>query len=225
MTLKEQFDSYGQWKTQFIIEGQKYGGMHSYKGDPRIRDFFAWCDKHESILELGSCEGGHTALLSEKAQSVIGIEGKEHLIKRAQFAMQALGISNCEFRKANFDECISISGILESPVDAVFCSGILYHLKSPWNLIKEISKVTDRLYLATHYATEKDAFCVGYCGKFMEDGSPDDWAGITPYAFWFTLPSLMDCLEDNGFHVEHIMDWKKFGTSPYPMAGMFCRRK
>jgi hypothetical protein len=225
MTLKEQFDSHGKWKTQFIINGEKYGGKNSYKDDPRIKDFFSWCDQYDTILELGSCEGGHTAPLAKNARMIIGLEGKQHLIDRSRFAMETLGITNCRFYKADLDLVRLADFTNQETIDAVFCSGILYHLKEPWGLIKEISTITDRLYLATHYTEERNAFCCGYWGKFMEDGSADDWAGMTPWAFWFTLPSLLDCLKDSGFHVEHIMDWKKFGDSPHPMTGLFCRKE
>ena len=204
---------------------EHYGGKHSYKGDPRIKDFFSWCDQYDTILELGSCEGGHTALLAEKAKLVLGVEGKDHLIGRALFAMEALGIHNVNFHKASLDEGINLASFHLTKVDAVFCSGLLYHLNRPWKLIREIAEITDRFYLATHCATERDACCCGYWGKFMEDGSSDDWAGITPWAFWFTLPSLLDCLKDAGFKIEHTTFWNKFGDSPFPMVSIFCRKE
>lgn len=223
MTLQDEFKSYGDWKTQFIIAGEKYGGPHSYEGDPRIRDFYSWCPDHRRILELGSCEGGHTALLAPHCDSIHCIEGKEYLVKRARFIAQVMGFNNVTFEQHDF-ETWSLLNLKPRTFDVIFCSGLLYHLSRPWELLAHCHYLSHQLYLATHY-TETNEQKYPHDGKFVPDGGSDAWSGMTPNAFWFTLPGLISCLEDCGYEVAWKNDWKKFGPSPYPMVSLFCRSK
>ena len=41
--------------------------------------------------------------------------------------------------------------------DAIFCSGLLYHLPEPWRLIDAFAGASSRIFIWTHYTLENDA--------------------------------------------------------------------
>ena len=98
--------------------------------------------------------------------------------------------------------------------DAVFCSGLLYHLPQPWELLNQLTAVRPHLFLWTHCAMEQDADigCGRYRGRKQGEGGLDEpLSGLSPDSFWPTLGSLVNMLTDAGFglvkilsnHLEH----------------------
>src|SRR3954470_2070549 len=120
------------WVTQFQVGGRTYGGKVSFEGDMRVRRLFEAFPNIKSILELGSLEGGQTFEMTKRpGVSVLGLEGRDYNIEKAQFAQKALKVKHAKFVHANLeDQPLSAYG----KFDAVFCSGLLYHLPRPWDL-------------------------------------------------------------------------------------------
>jgi len=124
------FAKHAPWVTRFRIGGDDYGGSFDALNDPRL-DFF--CDAFPTarrILELGSLEGGHTIGLAQRpgVEQVLGIEGRAANLARALVAKEILQIGNVDFVQANL-ETIDLSQF--GRFDAVYCSGLLYHLPEP----------------------------------------------------------------------------------------------
>lgn len=153
-----------------------------------------------SILDLGSLEGGQTFQLAKHPDvHIIGVEGRQNNIEKAKFVQQLLGLKNVEFIKADLeiDKLFPLGKF-----DAVFCSGLLYHLSEPWKLIQEIKETSKKLFIWTHYSTENKANKIvkGFCGSWYEEGGPNEpLSGLSPKSFWVTLPSLKDMLRQYGF--------------------------
>ena len=197
--LEREFERRGPWLTGFSINGKLYGGKFWYGFDERIHMFFEAFPDASKILDLGILEGGQTFELAKKpGVSVIGIEGREENFDRASFVREVLGLDNVQLVLADLEkEDLDYLG----PFDAVFCSGTLYHLPRPWELIAKLSRVTSNLFVWTEYALEKDATkIVGneYRGLwYREPLSPA--SGLSPKSFWPTIGSLCSMLWHNGF--------------------------
>lgn len=208
LDLGREFEKRGPWVTKFVIDGEAFGGDFDPSADPRVRLFFKWFPDAKEILEFGSLEGGHTFNLAQRSgvQRVMGIEARRANRERAVWIQQLLGISNVEFRIANLEE---IDLATFGRFDALFCSGVLYHLPEPWDLVNQFSKVSQNVFIWTHYADEHQANEIvnGYSGKsYQEAGKSDPLSGLSPVSFWPTLSSLIKMLTVNGYHSIHILE-------------------
>lgn len=199
--LERQFRALGPWVTKFVIDGVSYGGGYYTMRDGRITQFKEAFPHAESILELGSLEGGHTVALRrlERVRRVVAIEARQANIERARFIQGLLDLTNVEFVQGDL-ETFDIAMV--GRFDAVFCVGLLYHLTAPWALVERIAGVSRNLFLWTHYASDDKANLVanGYRGiSRPEGGTSDPLSGLSPSAFRPTLSSLQQMLADHGF--------------------------
>ena len=199
--LEAEFEKRKPWVTKFVINGMAYGGNLNLIEDMRLRQFFECFPQAQTILELGSLEGGHTFGLAQRStvKRVLGIEGRQANVNKAVFVQDLLGTKNVEFALANL-ESADLSSF--GKFDVVFCSGLLYHLPEPWKLISQISGVSPNLFIWTHYAHENQATetAHGYRGwRYQEHGLADPLSGMSADSFWPTLDSLYAILKDHGF--------------------------
>jgi SAM-dependent methyltransferase len=221
--LAERFDELRPWFTRFEVDGVRLGGANSYQGDNRIKLFFEWVGQPESILELGSLEGGHSVQLASPdfVKRLLGLEARAKNIERARLAAEVVGRGNIEFGQADLDQA---SLERYGRFDAVFCAGLLYHLMQPWRLLKEIAKVTDCVFLDTHYSETEDVTIDGYVGSLYAEGQPADHeyryadtdvlSGLSDSSFWMTLPCITETLSRSGLVVRHeltVPDWDGYG--------------
>lgn len=206
--LDEEFEKRSPWVTKFIIDGKEFGGDFDALNDKRLEWFFQYFPDASTILELGSLEGGHTIGLSQRPQvkRVLGIEGRESNMHKAQFVQQLLNIDNIEFINANLEKTNLMRW---GQFDAVFCAGLLYHLPNPWSLIEQISQVSKNLFIWTHYAdpAKADKVVNGYRGMlYQEGGAVDPLSGMSASSFWPTLGALTEMLKHHGFTAINIIE-------------------
>jgi SAM-dependent methyltransferase len=212
--LKDRFDALGPWYTRFDFEGESLVGEHSYADDYRIPLFFEWLGERTTILELSSFEGGHSLRLAKPnfVERLLGLEGRPELIERAELAVEVLGRGNIEMKRADLDK----DGLEHlGKFDAVFCAGLLYHLTEPWRLIAEIGKVTDNLFLDTHFSDTEQVRIGDYVGSWHNEGGySDPLSGLSESSFWMTLPCLKRTIGEAGLVVRHeqiVEDWAGSG--------------
>jgi len=203
--LEAGFDRLAPWVTRFTIEGHDYGGALSFDDDPRISQFIARFPAVATVLELGSLEGGQTFQLARRLNAtIVAIEGRADNLARAKWVQELIGATNVTFLEADLERTpLSSFGSF----DAVFCSGLLYHLPEPWRLIDGLATTSPRVFIWTHYSCDEDADLerAGIRGRwYVEQGLSDPLSGLSPRSFWMTLPSLVARLERNGFRVEII---------------------
>lgn len=208
LNLEEEFERRKPWVTKFVIGGREYGGDFDPTNDPRVPMFFKWFPEAREILEFGSLEGGHTFNLANnpKVKRVVALEARLSNLERAVFVQQLLGITNIEFKVANLEE-IELAPF--GKFDALFCSGLLYHLPEPWKLISQFSKLSMNLFIWTHYADDDQAneTVNGYTGRlYKEAGISDPLSGLSNVSFWPTLGSLIKMLTMNGYRTIHIVE-------------------
>lgn len=81
-----------------------------------------------SVLDLGCGEGLYALEFAQHGAQVVGIEGREASVAKADFARRALGLNNVRFVQADVN---AIEVAQYGRFDVVICSGILYHLDKP----------------------------------------------------------------------------------------------
>jgi hypothetical protein len=199
--LASKFAKLAPWIFRFRIDGADYGGALNVTKDARVDQFFRFAPTARTILDLGALEGAHTFRLAEHSgvKRVLAIEGRERNLRKARFVQELLGVRNAEFAQANLEKTdVAAFG----KFDAVFCSGLIYHLPEPWNLIARLSAVAPRLFIWTHYATDAEAKVVsgGLRGKiYPEGGLEEPLSGLSPNSTWLTLKSLISSLTASGY--------------------------
>lgn len=207
--LKEKFAKLAPWIFQFRIDGADYGGGISAVGDVRVKQFFRFVPEAATILELGSLEGAHSFILAQHpgVKRVVALEGREANLRKARFVQELLQVGNVEFAQTNLEHAELTSF---GRFDAVFCSGLLYHLPKPWKLIEQLPAVASRLFIWTQYAAETEAYDVGHGlrGKIHgEGGSDEPLSGLSPTATWLTLDSLRGVLTASGYRKIEIIHY------------------
>ena len=196
------------WITQFLIDGRPVGGEYPAYADAAIDQFFESFPDARSVLELGSLEGSHTFALARHPgdRHVLAVEGREYNVEKARFVQRATGVHNVQFVRGDLEELdLTAFGRFE----AIFCSGLLYHLPEPWKLVKRLSELSDNLFIRTHYALESNVNMLanGFPGyKFPESGYNDPCSGLSPSSFWPTLEGLQHLLAVNGFPFVTILE-------------------
>jgi hypothetical protein len=189
------------WVTQFTIEGREYGGHLPLMDDIRIEQFFQSFPSATEILELGSLEGAHTFALAMHpgVKRVIGVEGRRKNHQKARYVQKLLKIRNVSFQVANL-ETSDLTRL--GKFDAIFCSGILYHLPRPWELVERMSRVSDRVFVWTHYVEDDQASLIVEGlrgGPRREYGLDDPLSGLSDRSFWPTFDSLLEMFRRYGF--------------------------
>jgi len=194
------------WWFAFETDGHTFGGRVP-RDTNKVELFFDWAFRFgrvETILELGAHEGNHTLQLAggQGVRRVVALEGREDNVRRAQLVLEAFAPTNVEFRHYNLErfDPAEFTGF-----DAVFCSGLLYHLPEPWTLITKVAGICRFLYLDTHYAATEETLVGPYHGRWHQEG-PDSLSGLSPRSFWLTVKDLVLVLMENGFLLRYILD-------------------
>ncbi|MGB3443767.1 MAG: class I SAM-dependent methyltransferase [Actinophytocola sp.] len=194
------------WVNEFSFEGDRYANgsrvdyVLSQHSDARARDFFAAFPDARRILEIGALEGADTLALSRyPGVSILALEGRESNLRRAEFVLELHGVDNAEVRSADI-EAIDVAEL--GTFDAVLCAGLLYHVREPWTVLRDIARVAGGLFLSTHYwgSSELLENVDGYSVKPVREDHPEPQArGLAVDVRWLDRPSLMMALADAGF--------------------------
>jgi hypothetical protein len=219
------------WLAQFNFKGQLLGGSAVYEKDPRVADFLKWAPKESltHVLELASCEGGQSLGICQSpyVKTLHGLEGKPWLVERSRFIASTFKIP-ATYGVCNFDEDGYLDNLSKAKATITFCSGVLYHLVNPVKLLLALTGVSDYLYLATHYKNPPhEVTNMGYEGFTVgEIPGETSWSGIARHVFWFTLPSLIKCLNDLSWTIENMRTWQQWDAprDPHAMVSMMLKR-
>ena len=206
--LARAFARRGPWITRFEIAGHPYGGHFDSTADPRPEAFFRHFPEARRILELGSQEGGHTHKLASRpgVSRVVALEGRAASAERARFVMRCLGLGNVEVHVADLE---TAELARYGRFDAVFCSGVLYHVPEPWKLLEQIASVAPGLFLWTHYAADDraDTEAGGYRGlTWREGGLADPLSGLSATSFWPVLDDLLTMVRRSGLSDVEVLE-------------------
>lgn len=172
------------------------------------------------ILELGPLEGGHSYMFQKKgARKVIAIDANTRSFLKCLCIKEILKLDKVDFKLGDFMSFLKTDN---QKYDMVFASGVLYHMEEPIELIKLISKVTDKTLLWTQYYDEKiitahadlapkfspvqsfsyDGVTYEYAVQAYQDSL--NWAGFCggpkPVSKWLTRESILRALKHYGFN-------------------------
>ena len=158
-------------------------------------------------------EGLFSIELGRRGANVLGIEGREVHVARAEFARQAIGLGNVEFRLADVRQ---LSHEREGEFDLVLALGILYHLDAPdiFRFAQEMGEMCAGVaVIDTHYSLRAvsswDYGDAQYSGVTIREHDPADTPADRQRSFgsslgnlqsvWLTRHSLFNLLQRAGF--------------------------
>ena len=205
------FDALGPWITGFEFGGAQYGGQYRADTDSRVLRFISKFrerlaasnrgrDHPLRILECGCLEGGHTSVLAQAFPDaeITAVDVRETSLEKAKFILSASGIAKVQLIKENLDEP---SPALSQQYDAIFCVGLLYHLRDPAAFLARAAQATGFLWLSTIICAEPEATIVEreYRGRFLGETIEHPLAGVNWQSFLPTIGSLSDMLWSGGF--------------------------
>ena len=206
-----QFEALGPWITGFEFGGLHYGGQYRADTDSRVLRFITRFrerlaassggqERPVRILECGCLEGGHTRVLAQAfpEAEITAVDVRETSLEKAKFILSASGITNVRFSKENLNEP---SAALTQQYDAIFCVGLLYHLRQPAEFLARVAQAADFLWLSTIICAEPEATVVEgqYRGRLFGEAVEHPLSGVNPQSFQPTIGSLADMLWAAGF--------------------------
>jgi len=145
----------GSWKSALPAEyGLTTGTREGFHRDPRVHWVASLLPNQfqgMEILELGPFEGYDSRLFEQLgAGKVLAIEGNNINFLKCLVLKHVLGLKTC-FLHGGFLNYIRNT---ERRFDLVWASGVLYHSEDPLELLEQIGRKTDRLFLWTHYYSD-----------------------------------------------------------------------
>ena len=106
--------------------------------------------KRVRLADVGCLEGGYAVEFARVGFNVLGIEIRESNFAACNFVKSKTNLPNLQFVK---DDAWNITRY--GMFDAIFCSGLLYHLDKPKQFLHTLSGITNKIViLQTHFATE-----------------------------------------------------------------------
>ena len=207
----------GDWSSTLPKElGDLQAGASALFDDARIH----WVAEqwngleHQTILELGPLEAGHTYMLERYgAASVLAIEANTRAYLKCLVVKELLHLQRSKFLCGDFIEFLRRS---PSQFDACIASGVLYHMRNPVELIELISKASDRVLIWTHYYdpnlledtrftahTEAEQAGFKHTLHRYEYRAALGWSGFcggsAPYCNWLSREDILQSLKHFGF--------------------------
>jgi SAM-dependent methyltransferase len=203
----DEFYSLAPWVNAIDFEGRRWVGVTANSipteaqrtvRKSRVNEFSEFF-RDVSVLELGALEGNDTMALALISSNVLAVEGREENLKRASFVIDLHGISNVTLIQADLDGAPLIDF---GHFDVTYCTGLLYHLRYPTYLLNQIARVSDSLFLQTHYwvPREEGIRSDDHSGAWCTEDYPETrLRGLGAQSRWLSRPFLFDALRSAGF--------------------------
>lgn len=212
----------GEWYARLPppLENLKAGDGRVFE-DPRIAWLGGKLDNIDSlhVLECGPHEGAHTFMLEQLGvASILSIEANTHAFLRCLVLKELLALKRSRFMIGDFVSYLR-NGI---HYDLVVASGVLYHLVNPVEAIALISKITDQVYIWSHYYDENKVKARPLLAHHFQSSAPTEFAGFKHrlhrqhyqtrlgnpsfnggsrnYSHWLNREDLLGSLEFFGFN-------------------------
>jgi len=172
-----------------------------------------------SVLELGPFEAYNTRQMEKLGvASVLSIEANNLNFLKCLIVKEITGL-NARFLHGDFLRYLETC---RERFDMVWASGVLYHSTEPVGLLESIARVTDRVFLYTHYYDEatiqanpflsdfydrkKDRTvetggleCVLHFRSYGENKDSLFSGGIDDYSYWMEKKDILSFLSRLGF--------------------------
>ena len=161
------------------------------------------------VLEIGPLEAAHTYVLEQMgAESVTCVEASAEAWLKCLVVKELLALNRSRFLHGNI-----VAYLHENcrHFDLVYCSGVLYHMADPVELIEAIANTADACFVWTHvYNSERHpvAFTaervrrlgieVDYWSHQYGSKADNYWGGIDTMAAWLTSEDLLSAFASAG---------------------------
>jgi hypothetical protein len=188
----------GEWSSQLPnnLDLVTYPGKAILFEDDRV----VWAEKifgdfsNLRILELGPLEGGHSYMLQKSnANKVISIEANTRSFLKCLCIKEIFKLDRVEFKLGDFMSFLKKDNL---KFDLVFASGVLYHMAEPIKLLELISKVSEKVFIWTHYYDKDIVHRTEHLGhKFSPVGSIN-YKGVS---YDYSTQAYKDALNWRGF--------------------------
>lgn len=213
----------GEWSSRLPAESGLVArpGTAVLFADPRI----AWLSRRvggfsgKRILELGPLEAGHTYMLHQGgAREIVAIEGNTRAFLKCLCIKELFGLERAHFLLGEIEAYLCDT---QDRFELCVASGVLYHMKDPARFLQNVGRVSDTLFLWTHYfdpeivaslgeqASQFERSTTFHMGNHEFDAakrhyaSALDWAGFCggpdTWSLWLTRPSLFALLKQFGY--------------------------
>ena len=189
--------------------------------DPRIK----WAIdtlggvRDRTVLELGPLEAGHTYCLEQAgAKSIAAIEANTRAYLKCLIVKEVLQLQRAQFLLGDFEEYLRVS---TDRYDAAIASGVVYHVRNPVELIHNLARVTDRIFIWTHYFVRERLAAIPHMAHRVGASHEADYAGFRhtlnrynygdfldttrfaggseQYSHWLSRDDLLGALRHAGF--------------------------
>lgn len=185
------------------------------------------------VLELGPLEGAHSYQLHSLGAKVTAVEANAEAYLKCLVLKEIADLRGVRFL---FGDCVGFLEESNEHWDVVFCSGILYHMNDPVNLIRLCTEAADRCFIWTHYfdpdlvkaqrtphRVERFGLSTTYYEATYADRSQGTfWGGKDAAACWMTREDILAAFKHFGFSVNVI---KEDTTQPAGPCITFAARK
>jgi SAM-dependent methyltransferase len=201
----------GPWITGFTAAGRDFGGSYFAEHDARAKDFVAHLRSRRPdaarILECGCLDGGHTAVLAGglPLATIVATDVREDNLRRAALLARVRGLTNIAFVADDLEEpAASLAGAY----DAIFCVGLLYHLRDPAKFLRRCAASSPLLWLWTVYCAEDAATLLEgpHRGRLYAEPVDHPLSAVRPESFFPTLGSLVEMTLFAGYRRVEILN-------------------
>jgi len=224
-------EKYGNWVSyelnyddgRFLMAEAKFDKEHVFSRIfPRtilraVADFTISKSWEElEVLDLGCFEGQiGIEFAMQNVKKVVGIEGREGNVVKANFAKGTLGLKKLTIFH---DNVMNLSKEKYGSFDVVLCLGILYHLpvSGIFNFLERVYEMTNGVAIIDTQVAIIDKIQIKYKNRqyygfwsdeSLYDNSPQS-SMTGENSFWLTKPSLFNLIRDVGFASLYVI--------PYP---------
>jgi uncharacterized protein DUF1698 len=122
-----------------------------------------------TVLELGPLEGGHTYMLEQAgAQSIVAVEASTKAFLKCLVVKEVVGLPRSRFLLGDFEEYLRAGG---HRYDCAIASGVVYHVRNPVELIHNIARAADRVFIWTHYFDKARLDAIAHMRHRFQGGS------------------------------------------------------
>jgi hypothetical protein len=173
-----------------------------------------------SILELGPLEAAHTYQMERLgAHRILSIEANADAFFKCLIVKEIAGMTRTCFLYGDFVEFLRTTN---ARFDVIFCSGVLYHMADPIELIELIARATDKVFVWTHYYDEdhypgpprnpprtveidpRYPDVEHYVFLRPTDTGPQFWGGNVSRSVWLRRSDILRQFERVGFNYCHV---------------------
>ncbi len=162
------------------------------------------------VLEVGPLEGAHTRdLIKLGAEHVLAIESNITAFMKCLVVKELAQLPRCTFMLGDAQKYLQETA---ERFSLIYCSGVLYHMEDPFEMLRAMTSRTDKIFIWTHFCLEekpskppvsvtRDGLELTYFeSEYLETSASNAfWGGIAPRAHWMSKEGIHKSLAHLGF--------------------------